>query len=187
HQGVVSHLGFGPVHALDNAQLRQSALHNESPIFNPTIRVKDQPTSRLTPGYGSVESSQSQPSILASTQAPTQDAPRVLVHHHGQITPLPSRFQIGDISHPNLIRPSRDLLQTAVGDPLEESFDAGPSLTLINPATASLQFHPTHQARHSLSPDSHPLRLQTPVHSGTAIDPITGIVNGSNSGRQLLV
>ena len=79
HQGVVCHFGFRPVHALDNAQLRQTALHNESPIFDAAIGVKDQPTGRSTTGYGSVESSQSQPGILASTQTPTQDAPRVLV------------------------------------------------------------------------------------------------------------
>src|SRR5688572_24076008 len=187
HQGVVGHLGFGPIHALDNAQLSQTALHNESPIFDSSIGVKDQPTGRSTTGYGSVESFQSQPGILASTQTPTQDAPRVLVHHHGQITPLPAGLQIGNVSHPNLIGPSRYPLEAAVGDSVEESIDAGPSLTLINPATAALQFHPTHQAGHALAPDANPLRFQCPMDPGTAIGPIAGLVNRSDARRQLLI
>ena len=119
HQGVVGHLGFGPIHALDNAQLSQTALHNESPIFDPAIGLKDQPTSRSTPGHGSVESSQRRPAILTSTQTPTQDATRVLVHYHSEITPLTPGLQIRDVSHPNLIRRCRYLFQLRLGIPLK--------------------------------------------------------------------
>src|SRR5262249_27532227 len=59
--------------------------------------------------------------------------------------------------------------------------------TLINPATAPLQFHPTHQAGYSLPPNMNPYSLQCLVHSRTAIDPISRVVDRCDSTRQLLI
>src|SRR5213593_2665767 len=39
-----------------------------------------------------------------TTQAPTHNPARPLVHHHGQVTPSRADLQVGDIADPNLIR-----------------------------------------------------------------------------------
>lgn len=119
HVRVVVHLSR-PVHALNNAVALHHGLVLVSGVLDAAVTVEDELTPRLAAPLRVLEGTRRQLSIAARRQTPADHAPGAPVHHHRQVAPLLTHFEVCDVSYPELIKPGWNQPLTAVGVALEE-------------------------------------------------------------------
>jgi len=116
HEGIVGHLTTRPIHALDKADFRQTIPKDEGAVLGATVRVEDGASLRLAIFDCLVEGTQGEGCVLVFAQAAAYYSPGKLVHYSGEVTPLATCLQVGDVTHPHLIGSNRYNIQAAVGN-----------------------------------------------------------------------
>ena len=102
HVRVVGHPAR-PVHALFQPMFQENIAISTCQIFNATVTVEDCGLGWLSGSQRMAQCPGCQCRGLLSTVRPAQDPPRVSIHDGGQLAPFSSRFQVSDITHPDLV------------------------------------------------------------------------------------
>src|SRR5438552_6295561 len=102
HVGVVIHLAR-PVHALEKAVLGKAVAHVVSSVLDAAIGMENDTRSRLSVAYRVGEGTTSEGGIPVGADAPSQDPPGVLIHHHGEVAPTTGDANVCDVGHPDLV------------------------------------------------------------------------------------
>src|ERR1700693_196783 len=144
--GVVVHLAR-PVHALNDAQPRELVAVLEGGVFNAAVAVEHEPWGRLPLAHRTAQCIAGQCCVAAGAQTPAENAPRVAVHHDGEVTPLTRRLKVGHIADPDLVRRLNHLRSLLIGHAGEER-PLTDHRAMVPPSTAALEPRTTHQAGH---------------------------------------
>jgi len=119
HVGIVGHLSR-TVHALNITEGLESVTNGVGRVFDASVRVKDHGALGSSPGDGPIQCQQGELYALALAQTPAEYLPGVSVHDRCHVAPLVAYLEVGDVTHPDLIRSIDPDAQGAVGDALKE-------------------------------------------------------------------
>jgi len=95
--------GAAAGHALAHSPGAEPVAKLVGGVLAPAIAVEDKTAPGIATTNRGVEGGAGEKTTSLRRQAPAKDAPGVLVHDHGQVTPMPAHGQIGDIADPDLV------------------------------------------------------------------------------------
>jgi hypothetical protein len=144
-------------HALTNTQGSEAIPKGGAGILTASVTVKDQARGGAATTHGRVEDRPRQAGIARRAQAPSQDTPGVLIHHHCQVPPSTGHRKIGDIADPNLVHSGGSRSPEVIGMLGEEAMQAriGP----VESGRARAQSALPHEPLHPPSAQAIPLSL----------------------------
>src|SRR5215469_5393027 len=113
---------------------------------------------------------------------PTDNAPRIQIHKHGQVQPALAGGHVRDIARPFLVRGARreDALQVVGSGQLRRNA-AGPA---PSPPTHTVEVMLAHQARHPMAPDADALGPEVLIDPRTTIPTVRRPIAGPDMREQ---
>jgi len=174
-----------PLHALDDAELREMVSIRICRVFGPTIAVEDQPRGRATTRDGLVECSHRQGQVTLSAQAPAEQSPRMLVEDNSQIVPTASDVQVSDVPDPNLICTAGRDVELSVRQLAKESLHR--RFVAVATPCAGLQPRSFHETSNALSCDADAALLQGGMNARASVCAAAGVEDGPDLCQQLFV
>ena len=165
HVGVLA--GAVARGTLLHAQLAQSIAEERSRVLAAPIAVEDESGTDPATANGGIEHGARELGVATPGERPGEDAPRVLIHHHGEKPPPARDRDVGDVADPDAVGPLHGEAADAVRVLVKEVMHA--RIRVINARGPGAESRQTHEAHDAPPTDRDAVRAEGAHEPGTAV------------------